>query len=123
MDRHIRRAPACALVLGTIFGLNGVAAHARCDSDGFRSINSDRSTKIKFVNQSRSYRAIYWIDFNGKTKSYGGLNSGESKTINTFLTHPWMITNGPGDCIQIVMPKPAGSVVRIIAEDARGRGE
>lgn len=33
-----------------------------------------------------------------------GLDPVESKTIDTFCTHPWMITTGPGDCFEIILP-------------------
>jgi len=32
------------------------------------------------------------------------MNDGEDLTLDTFLTHPWMIADGPGNCIEIVMP-------------------
>jgi hypothetical protein len=44
------------------------------------------------------------MNFKGGFQDFGGLNSGESKTIDTFRTHPWMITTGPGDCLQIILP-------------------
>jgi hypothetical protein len=69
-----------------------------------RSLHSREPTKITFVNQSATYRSIAWINFQGKLQEYGGLNPGDKKTINTFRTHPWMISTGPGDCLQLFMP-------------------
>ncbi len=69
-----------------------------------RSQHSREPTKITFVNKTSTYRALNWIDFKGAQKSYGGLNPGERKTINTFRTHPWVSATGPGDCIQIILP-------------------
>ncbi len=71
---------------------------------GLRSLHSREPTKITFVNRSGQYRGIVWMNFKGGFQDFGGLNSGESKTIDTFRTHPWMITTGPGDCIQIILP-------------------
>ncbi len=76
-----------------------------------RSVSSDTPTKITFVNTSGMYRSILWIDFNGSPKDYGGLNSGQELTLDTFVTHPWMIATGPGDCLQIFMPSAAASRV------------
>ncbi len=86
-------------------------------------MNSNVPTKITFVNASGMYRSLEWIDFKGLTKGYGGLNPGESKSIDTFVTHPWLITDGPGNCIQIVMPQPGSSVVRLTDPGKPGRGE
>lgn len=69
-----------------------------------KSLHSKEPTRITFVNRSGSYRGINWINFKGGFQDFGGLNSGESKTIDTFRTHPWMISTGPGDCIEIIMP-------------------
>ena len=82
-----------------------------------RSLRSEKSTeptKITFVNRSGMYRKIIWINYQGGSKDYGGLNPGEKKTINTFRTHPWIIATGPGDCLQIVLPaaEPATVVLK-----------
>lgn len=69
-----------------------------------RSLHSREPTRITFVNRSGMYRALLWVDFQGKLKDYGGLNPGESKSFNTFRTHPWMSATGPGDCIRIYLP-------------------
>jgi hypothetical protein len=76
-----------------------------CSERGsLRSLKSTEPTKITFVNKSGMYRGIVWMNFKGGFQDFGGLNSGESKTIDTFRTHPWMITTGPGDCLQIILP-------------------
>jgi hypothetical protein len=59
------------------------------------------------------YRGLMWIDPQGQFKNYGGLNSGEKKTISTFRTHPWMITTGPGDCIEIFLPAAEPATVTL----------
>ena len=78
-----------------------------------RSRNSNTPTKITFVNKSGMYRSILWLDFKGQPKSYANLNSGEQVTLDTYMTHPWMVTDGPGNCIQIVMPSRGSKVVNL----------
>ena len=78
-----------------------------------RSEHSREPTRITFVNRSGMYRGLMWIDPQGQFKNYGGLNSGEKKTINTFRTHPWMITTGPGDCIEIFLPAAESATVTL----------
>jgi len=80
---------------------------------GLRSEHSREPTKITFVNRSGMYRALMWIDFKGQFKDYGGMNPGETKSISTFRTHPWMITDGPGNCIQIIMPAAEPATVAL----------
>lgn len=90
------------------------AGHKSCsERSSLRSEHSREPTAITFINKSGMYRALMWIDFKGQFKDYGGMNSGEKKTINTFRTHPWMITNGPGDCIEIIMPAAEPATVTL----------
>jgi len=74
---------------------------------------SDTPAKITFINTSGMYRSILWLDFSGQPKDYAGLNSGEEVTLDTFLTHPWMVTDGPGNCVEIVMPHAGTRVVTL----------
>ena len=83
------------------------------DLSTLRSQSADTPAKITFVNRSGMYRSILWLDFNGQPKDYGGMNDGEDLTLDTFLTHPWMIADGPGNCIEIVMPHAGARVVTL----------
>ncbi len=60
---------------------------------------------MTFRNKSEGHRAILWIDFNGQPRDYAALAEGQSWTVKTYLTHPWMITDGPGNCLEMFMPK------------------
>jgi hypothetical protein len=98
--------------------------HASCKQlFKIKSINSDTKTKITFINNSGMYRSILWLDFSGQPKDYAGLNSGERALFDTYLTHPWMIATGPGDCLQIVLPQPGGSVVNLTSGNRPSRSE
>jgi hypothetical protein len=77
------------------------------------SKNTDTKTKITFINRSGGTRGILWLDFNGQPKDYANLQNGEEAEFDTFMTHPWMITDGPGNCLQIVMPHPGARVVEL----------
>ncbi|MGD9543255.1 MAG: hypothetical protein AB7F41_05390 [Methylocystis sp.] len=121
MTNHRNRSSYLLRVACAAAASVGAASLADAGCPKARSQNSDVATTITFVNQSGEYRGIYWKDFSGGDKSYGGLNPGESKTINTFLTHPWEITNGPGDCLQVVFPRRGGSTVRLTAPRKRER--
>ena len=70
-----------------------------------RSQRASQSVNVTFVNRSGQYRALMWIDYKGQPVDYGGLNPGQSKTIKTYLTHPWMLTDGPGNCMEMFMPR------------------
>lgn len=58
-----------------------------------------------------------WIDFKGNPKEYAALNAGEEYTLNTYVTHPWMITDGPGNCLEMFMPHQGVDTFNITAPD------
>lgn len=90
------------------------------ETSSLRSEKSETPARVTFVNTSGMYRSILWIDGKGGFKDFGGLNSGEQLTIDTFVTHPWMIATGPGDCLQIFRPVAGSSTVelrRLAADD------
>ncbi len=98
----------------------GIAHELACSERGkLFSKNSDVPTKVTFVNNSGMQRSIQWIDFKGDLKDYGGLNPGAQITLDTFVTHPWMVATGPGDCLQIFMPDPQPAIIELLrlAED------
>ena len=74
---------------------------------------STEATKLTFLNRSGATRNIVWLDFHSKAKSYGHLKNGEQIELDTFLTHPWMVTDSAGACLQIVMPASGGRVVEL----------
>jgi hypothetical protein len=97
------------------------AAERPCaDRSTLRSEKSTEPTKITCINRSGMYRAFMWIDFEGNLKDYGGVNSGDQVTFDTFRSHPWMIATGPGDCLQIFLAaaEPATvELLRLAADD------
>jgi hypothetical protein len=92
----------------------GKAQEVSCSESGkLRSQKSDVAALVTFVNNSSMYRSIQWIDFEGGFKAHGGLNPGERLTIETFVSHPWMIATGPGDCLQIFLPDAGLSTIEL----------
>lgn len=89
---------------------------ATCDQfQNERSRNSDNPVTVTFINRSGAFRSVMWVDFNGRPTEYAALNDGERFTINTYLSHPWMFTDGPGNCIEMYMPVLGVSQFQITA--------
>jgi hypothetical protein len=78
-------------------------ATACSEESSLKSATSTQSTNITFKNSSSGRIKLYWLDFSGKRVEYhqGGLATGASHTQQTFVTHPWVITNEQGDCMGI----------------------
>ncbi|MCP4248891.1 MAG: hypothetical protein GY778_17750, partial [bacterium] len=83
-----------------------VSAGPSCKQSGkVKSRESSAPVTVTFVNRTGSYRGVMWIDFKGQPVEFANLDAGQSYTAKTYLTHPWMFTDGPGNCIDIFMPR------------------
>lgn len=113
---------ACLGILASMSAAH--AADASCNQlFKLKSKNSDTPTTITFVNGASTMRGIMWLGFDGQPKDYANLQTGEQVTLQTFLTHPWMVVTGPGDCLEIIMPVAGGSTVTLFDEGSNGGEE
>jgi hypothetical protein len=53
------------------------------------------------------------IQADGTPVEYAQLEGGQSFKANTVTTHLWMMTDGPGNCIQMMLPSAAQTVFEI----------
>jgi hypothetical protein len=94
------------LALGAALAISivGGDADAAACKQGVKSKKSTVPVKVKFTNKSGEYRGVFWVDYNGQMVNYANLNPGQSYTIDTFVSHPWVFTDGPGNCIEMFYP-------------------
>ncbi len=91
---------------------------AGCSQLGsMRTTDTGPDASVTFVNRTDGFRGVMWIDGDGMPQPYGSLNPGESYTQGTFAGHIWMITDGPGNCLEVYVPGPGQSVFAITAPD------
>lgn len=121
--RIITLLAAVVLSLGVLWPSVASAADASCKKlFKLKSKNSNTPTTITFVNQAQTMRGIMWLGFDGQPKDYANLQTGEQVTLQTFMTHPWMVVTGPGDCLEIVMPVAGGSTITL-SDNGSNAGE
>ena len=63
-----------------------------CDNLG-KSEGGGRKVRLRFNNQTNSSIEAFWVDFEGKLKSYGTISSGDTLNMGTFEKHPWLFEN------------------------------
>lgn len=78
-----------------------------------KSVNSNIPLTLTFTNRSGSHRAILWLDYQGRPIDYAALNAGQSHKQQTFVGHPWMFTDGPGNCKGIYVPRQGDTRIDI----------
>lgn len=81
---------------------------------GLKSTQSTDPVRLTFVNVSGMQRAILWLDETGQPREKAAIDDGQSARIDTFVTHPFMITDGPGNCIEIFTPGRGNATVKLV---------
>lgn len=85
-----------------------------CETErGAKSISGTLETKIIFRNQASERVRIYWIDYTGRRKFYEELDPGGSYTQDTYMTHPWVVTNAREQCVLLFRPAPGATLATI----------
>ena len=79
---------------------------------GIASMSSPRvATSIVFVNKSKDVRKVYWLDFNGERHRYMELKPGEKGDQQTYLGHPWLVTDAEDNALGLYYPDGQKRVV------------
>lgn len=99
-----------------------IGSQPGCEAFGkLKSAKSNEAVTVVFTNASKEYRAVMWLDFNGRPVDYATLNHGESYTVKTYAGHAWMFTDGPGNCIELFVAE-AGAGKFAISKKSPGFG-
>lgn len=100
------------------------ASHADAAScSRAKSKTSETKVTVTFVNKSGEFRGVMWIDFKGTPVQYANLNPGESYKVDTFATHAWMFTDGPGNCVEMFVAKSGSTKFNITAKSSGAGGD
>jgi len=112
-----------ALSVTTLVSVSDAKA-ASCSRFGkVKSQNSNTPVTVTFVNRSGEYRSVMWVDFNGNLVNYANLNPGQRYQINTYVTHPWVFTAGPGNCVEMFLPRKGVSKFNISKKSTGAGGD
>ena len=86
---------------------NGIEEYA-CSGEGRIKSSSGASIYMDFVNQRGSNMNVFWLDYNTGRVSYRpNLATGQTHNQQTYVTHPWLITDNSGACVGIYRPVTA----------------
>ena len=77
------------------------------------SVDGAVSTSIQFVNQTAGPVTVSWLNYQGQRVFYNTLAAGQSYVQQTFVTHPWIVTDASGVCLGIWLPTASLGVALI----------
>ena len=76
-----------------------------CEDLG-KSEGGGREVTLNFNNQTNTGIEAFWVDYEGKLKSYGTISSGEIREQGTFEKHTWLFENvDTKKCLGTYIPK------------------
>jgi len=107
----MRRVPAMALAIMFLAALSAQPAAGQV-MGVIRKIDPPEAGFFSFTNKTDKPVEKFWLDFDGKRKSYGKLGPGETDDIETFVTHAWLLADESGKVLGIyVAERGVGRVV------------
>jgi hypothetical protein len=112
---------AAAVAVSCLTFMTSVQAQTRwmqtCPSPGnLRSIDSKSKATINFSNNTGRTINVVWIDYEGKRQTYKSLKRGEVYEQQTFVGHPWLITETNGGCLGVYWPRSGEQIAEIYAD-------
>lgn len=90
------------------------AGPARCSAESISKSTSGKvTTKITFDNKLKQPVKIYWLNYSGNRVFYRQLKPRESYTQQTYVTHPWVVTDAGDACLGVYYPDSQPRVVNL----------
>jgi hypothetical protein len=81
-------------------------ADAPCEFESkLRSRDASISTYVNFVNRSNDVIRTYWLNYQGERVFYSQIDPGNSYRQQTYVSHPWIITDSNNHCLSIYFPQ------------------
>ena len=80
-------------------------------TDGLRSVDSRTPAVLVLVNGSGGPMTVEWVDYRGARVPYGEVLDGGRIVLNTFVTHPWVVSDAAGGTLGVALPRAPESTV------------
>jgi hypothetical protein len=71
-------------------------------SPTLKSISSSPQITVRVINNGNEELTLCWVDYSNATTSHGTVNAGNTWTVTTYRTHPWLIANPRDEIVGIL---------------------
>lgn len=68
---------------------------------GLKSINGTDLLDVSITNSREKNVRLNWINYDGMEVDYGEIKANETKNMQTYITHPWVIRSLDGECLAL----------------------
>ncbi len=79
----------------------------------WRSVNSLTDTQILFRNKTSQPIKIWELNFSGNQDYKGDVDPGQQLLVDTYVSHPWLVTDSDGNCRGVYSPRNLAGLVVI----------
>jgi VHL beta domain len=87
------------------------------DERAAKSVDAKQATTIVFQNNRDVRVRIYWLNYQGQREHFQDLAPGRQHVQETYVSHPWIVTEENGRCIGLYMPEATRRQVEIRAAE------
>ena len=80
-----------------------------------RAIDEAEPTSVEFINRTDKSLQIIHVNNDGRREAFRTLRAGQSLKVDTYVTHPWIVTNALGTItVGIFLPvKQPGKILLV----------
>lgn len=91
-----------------------VAPQPPSEEGAMRSVNSENPTTLQIVNKTAAPVKLYWLDYEGRRKSYGEIPPFGRQSQSTYVGHPFILTDRLERGLAIFVPvaEPGIAILR-----------
>ena len=118
---QLRELPPLAAETGALHPLQSVARGPKS------SRRTGPETEVTFVNRTAGPAELFWLDADGKRRSYGRLQVDEERSQHTFAGHVWLLVDSAGEplgvCVARERPMTVDVSLRVDSSDEKGTAE
>jgi hypothetical protein len=82
------------------------------------SVVSNQETTIEFINDLNKDIRTYWINSQKERQLFSELKPGQRVVQESFVGHPWVVTDTKGNCINLFFAEDVPRTVRIANKEA-----
>jgi von Hippel-Lindau disease tumor supressor len=111
---------ALLLTTTTVLGNLTIASPAQAESKhraelaGAKSLNGDIPASLMFINKTEAPVKIYWLDYKGDRQFYQTLAPEEEYIQQSYLSHPWLVTDSNDKAWYVFYPDAQTRLVMIL---------
>jgi len=80
---------------------------------GLKSLPGTVSTNLVFRNTRPRNISLFWLNYEGRRIFYSTVRNSAQYEILTYISHPWVVVDEQGKCLELVLPGKSTATVDV----------